>query len=59
MSVAPTAYGFSWGPIKVTRMAHITQGKRENYCVSVNGVDIHVSKTGRSVRVFRDGKEPK
>lgn len=54
------SYGFKWGPVEVTRIAHFEPRKgRECYALEVNGVNIYVSKTGRSVRVFRDGKELK
>jgi hypothetical protein len=55
-----TTFGFNWGPVKVTRIAHFEPRRgRESYILDVNGLDIYVSKTGRSVRVFRDGKELK
>lgn len=55
-----TTYGFDWGPVWVRRLAHFSPKKgRESYIVTVNGLEIYVSKTGRSVRVFRDGKELK
>ena len=55
-----TSYGFDWGPVSVTRVAHFEPRKgRECYVLDVNDVHIYVSKTGRSVRVFRDGKELK
>lgn len=55
-----TPYGFKWGPVEVTRIAHFAPRKdRESYCLEVNDLNIYVSKTGRSVRVFRDGKELK
>lgn len=55
--VIEQSYGFAWGPVVVRRLAHFTRGRRESYVVSVNGLDIYVSRTGRSVRVFRDGRE--
>lgn len=51
-----TQFGFNWGPVRVTRLATLPRGA---HIVDVNGVEIYVSKTGRSVRVFRDGKELK
>ena len=55
-----TPFGFDWGPVNVVRIANYKPRKdRETFVVGVNGVDIYVSKTGRSVRVFRDGKELK
>jgi len=49
-------YGFTWGPVTVQRTAVMPQG---HHVLTVNGLDIYVSPTGRSVRVFRDGKELK
>lgn len=55
-----TTYGFNWGPVKVERLANFKPRKdREVFIVGVNDVEVYVSKTGRSVRVFRDGKELK
>lgn len=55
-----TTFGFDWGPVEVERVAHFEPRKgREAFVVRVNDLDICVSKTGRSVRVFRDGKELK
>lgn len=55
-----TTYGFDWGPVVVRRIAHFSPRKdRESYILCVNGLDIYVSRTGRSVRVFRDGEELK
>lgn len=54
------SFGFDWGPVTVTRIAHFAPRKgRECYVLEVNNLNIYVSKTGRSVRVFRDGKELK
>lgn len=55
-----TTFGFDWGPVKVERIAHFKPRKdREAFILGVNDLEIYVSKTGRSVRVFRDGKELK
>jgi hypothetical protein len=65
MSDKDTQYGFIWGPLEVTRMAHFRMGeKSEAYCVRVRteagkSIDVYVSRTGRSLRVFRDGEELK
>jgi hypothetical protein len=62
---ADTQYGFTWGPLEVTRMARFKPGKdRESYVVQVTtetgrSVQIYVSRTGRSLRVFDSGKELK
>lgn len=55
-------FGFEWGPINVTRAAHWSPSKgREAFVIrvetSAGPLDIYASKTGRSLRVFRDGKE--
>jgi len=60
-----TAYGFTWGQVKVERLISVEPKKgRGTYRVlSVDTehskLEITVSPTGRSVRVFRDGKELK
>ena len=59
-----TRYGFRWGPMRVERMSHLALRKgREFFSVSVetdyHHVEVYVSRTGRSVRVWRDGKELK
>ena len=56
-------YGFRWGPIKVIRYAAFQRPKGE--LCRVIGIEsdaaptlhIYVSPTGRSVRVYRNGKE--
>ena len=60
----PTRYGFRWGPMLVERATHLALRKGwENFVVSVktdhHDVEVYVSRTGRSVRVWRDGKELK
>jgi hypothetical protein len=52
-------YGFDWGPMSVERcMEH--EGRR---CVRIHtpygAVNVYVSPTGRSIRVFKGGKELK
>lgn len=54
----PTPYGFQWGPALVERRMAV-EGR---VCVSVTTdtgrrVDVYVSRTGRSVRVFENGQE--
>lgn len=55
------AYGFHWGPMNVTRLLVGRRGERINYLLGVttdhHEVQVSVSKTGRSVRVWIDGKE--
>lgn len=59
----PNKYGFEWGPVTVTRLASFSPkaGRGRYYMVEVRSVHhtltIHVSPTGRSVRVFKGGKE--
>jgi hypothetical protein len=56
-------YGFLWGPMNVSRLMTYRRGKRENSVLGVftehHRVEINVSRTGRSVRVWVDGKELK
>lgn len=57
-----TDYGLKWGPLDVICIAHHKpRADREYYVIQVvtddRVADIYVSKTGRSLRVFRDGKE--
>lgn len=56
-----TQFGFKFGPGEYIRMAELGDGST---CVRVQPdagkpVEIYVSPKGRSVRVFRDGKELK
>lgn len=61
-----TQFGFVWGPIEVVRMFEDKRGRMlglrappSNY---VNGkwkLEIWISPTGKSIRVFRRGKELK
>lgn len=60
---APTDFGFSWGPMQVTRIARVQlAAKREHRIVGVktkrSEVNLYVSRTGL-IRVFREGKELK
>lgn len=56
-------YGFRWGPVVVQRYAEFQRPKGE--LCRVLGIEsdaaptlhIYVSPTGRSVRVYRNGKE--
>lgn len=56
-------YGFAWGPLNVTRLASFAYGARSTHVVGVttdhHKVEIASSRTGRSVRVWIDGKEVK
>ena len=54
-------YGFTWGPMTVTRLATIGAHGLERRALGIkterHKLDIYVSPAGHSVRVFRDGKE--
>lgn len=57
-----TDFGFVWGPMQVERMARVVNGDTETYVLGlyVNGelaTEIRVSRTGRSVRVFKGDVE--
>lgn len=58
-----TQYGFTWGPIEVERMTafEFRAGRGVSRSLKVatpyGAVNVYVSPTGRSIRVFRDGKE--
>lgn len=58
LSLTNGPYGFAWGPVEVRRtMSH-------KGCVVLTvetgtgqSIDVYVSRTGRSLRVFKDHKE--
>lgn len=57
-------YGFRWGPMVVQRAAEFPRGDvdKPTRCLRVitdtgAEVEVYVSPTGRSLRVYRDGKE--
>lgn len=58
-----TQYGFKWGPVEVARLAQFRTGeKSETRCIRIKTdagkeIEVYVSRTGRSLRVFSDGKE--
>lgn len=60
-----TQYGFTWGPMEVSRRSSMTRRAGEGLSRALgvktpyHDLDVYVSPTGRSVRVFRDGKELK
>ena len=60
---ADTQYGFKWGPAEVTRLAQFRTGeKSETRALRVRTdagkeIEIYISRTGRSLRVFSGGKE--
>ncbi len=59
-----TSYGFTWGPMEVRRLATFKGNRVLGIYIEDDGsqhprLEIYVSPTGRSVRVWRDGKELK
>lgn len=51
-------FGFRWGQVDVVRMSEFPSGHKVIRVVTdFDDLQIYVSKTGRSVRVFRAGKE--
>ena len=59
---APTTesnpFGFNWGPVEVTRCCTLPGDRRVVQVKSAyRTLDICVSATGRSIRVFSGGKE--
>jgi len=64
-----TEYGFTWGPVEVERMATFPVGddrSRRNRVIGIyttvkgerkRRLEIYVSPTGQSIRVWRDGEE--
>jgi hypothetical protein len=58
--VEVTPDGFRWGPLEVLRTARLPSPSF-GYVLTVRGegteIEVYVSEKGRSLRVFRDGKE--
>ncbi len=58
---ADARFGFRWGPMRVRRLATFPRPNGECHALGVDAgkvnLTIYVSPTGRSVRVYRDGKE--
>lgn len=63
-----TEFGIRWGPLEIERMAAIDRGSRNGGYTRVvrivagerhqdKDLVVYVSETGRSLRVFRDGRE--
>jgi hypothetical protein len=57
-----TPYGFVWGPARVERVCQIDRGARGIYRVlridsGYRDLNVYLSPTGRSVRVFADHVE--
>lgn len=63
VSHSSTSYGFTWGPVTVNRLS--TFPRKNGLCfvleveTDTQTLNIYVSPTGKSVRVFRNGKELK
>ena len=55
-----TRYGFKWGVATITRLADIKGTKVLGVQAGKHDLEIAISRTGgRSLRVWRDGKELK
>lgn len=53
-------YGFTWDQVTVERMAEYGDHKCLRIKTEANSsIDIHVSPMGKSIRVFKNGKELK
>lgn len=52
-----TPYGFIWGPLSVERLSELPGGyKVLSIDTDFDRINVYVSKTGRKIRVFREGK---
>lgn len=49
-----TQYGFLWGPMEVSRLADIGTHRVIRVEAGKHHIEIYVSPTGRSIRVFDD-----
>lgn len=64
-SFGTTLHGFNWGPMKVIRAARFAGRPRHpgNRVVIIEtryeSVSVYVTEGGRSIRIFKDGKELK
>jgi hypothetical protein len=58
-----TQYGFRWGPLEVMRLAEFPRAKDKTcYVLGIRTdagtyIDVYVSDTGRSIRVYSDSHE--
>ena len=54
-------YGFKWGPMSVVRAATFARHRVVHITTDGNDdvLEVYVSNTGRSVRVFKNGTELK
>lgn len=61
VEVTSTEYGFQWGPATVERLAVCERGNGLYRVLQISTgrrrLDVYISPTGRSVRVFSDGRE--
>jgi len=61
MTDAATAFGFTWGPMSVERLATVDRQRGTYRILRVDTghvqLTVYVSPTGRSVRVFRETQE--
>jgi len=56
----PTDFGFAWGPVEVQRTTQFADGRGVISIWSESQeLTVYFSRTGRSLRVFRGGKELK
>jgi len=54
-----TSFGFKWRGVEVERLAIVRGAKVLGIKVNNTKVEVYVSPTGRSVRVWKNGKELK
>ncbi len=58
-----TDYGFAWGPATVERVATIERAGKVYRVLQISSgghlLNIYISPQGRSLRVFKDGRELK
>jgi len=54
-----TSFGFRWRGVEVERLAVVRESAVLGIKAGKSKLEIYVSPTGRSVRVFKNGKELK
>ena len=52
-----TDYGFEWGPLEVKRACVIRGSHILRIITEHHDLEIAVSPTGRSIRIYQDGQE--
>jgi hypothetical protein len=52
-------FGWVWGPVEIVRLSIIKRSNGTYHILCVNDLEIYVSPTGRTTRVFRGRKELK